>query len=249
MRNTIIKDLLRTVRLNGPALKRADPEALLGALGQVDVLADAFVQRVKDIEADVRLTSAGRADAIRTAGRETLDALSKWEQPRHAGLDENERVTRAKLAATLARPKPADLAGAVNEAMLRAEYRRVAASLSEPARQALFANGDTLVREALSEAVCVTVNPQSGIASAAPYVTPDFADGILMADAERSNPELGDALHDIRETRSGFVTVAGALRKLVSDATPAEPSTPAPPMAARPIRTGATVDEALSKGR
>lgn len=221
MRN-LVNDLIHTYKLNGLGLKRADESAILGNLAEPERLTDALSRRLAEIAEDRRLTADGRADAARTAGRETLAALEEWHAPKRDGLERQEHAIRAEMAASVTRPR----SSAMEDALLRGEIRRAAADLTDLQTETLFRQGDALVRDALSEVGRIVV--RNGAVSLRPYISPETRDAVLLDAAQQARPDLADALHDVRETGAVYASVAAAVRRIVANAAPGAIERPAP---------------------
>lgn len=177
-----------------------------------------FLDQLDRINADERLTPAGRTDAARTAGRDLLATLDKWATPKLGGLKANETAARAELQGAVSRQRATDPARAVEDALARAEVRRSANGLSDDELERLFAGGDGLIRDALLERPRISV--RNGSVMVRPFVRPEVADALLIADAEGQRPDLADRLADLAELRDLYTGAAGAVRRLVAEVAP-----------------------------
>jgi hypothetical protein len=237
------RDLIGVIRLNRPNLRKADPELHLGHLAEPERMVEVFYDRLDAIEKDPRLTPQGRADAGAAAGHAAIAALQKWYQGRVGNLDDVENATLQQLWPLVRRARPTDTVAAVSEALIRHEIRLSAAGLNDIQVETLFRQGDAVLREALLEAPRVHVGEHS--ASLRPFIEREKADEILLEDAARMRPDLGDSLHDIRELRSMYETVAATVKSQVDEHVNINMPEHAP-VAPSAIRTGATTIEATT---
>ena len=226
-RVSFVSDLIRQYTTGTvQRLRRFDGSGIANTLSEVERLSRAFWERREAIAADERLTGAGRTDALRNAGRETLAALEKWHEPLRKGLDAHQQQLMSEILASVTpSSRSSDLGDRLEGALLRSEVRRAAQGMDALQLEILYRNGDATVRKALEELPNITVG-KHGV-SVRPFIPDELRHEVLLEAGRRARPEAAEQIHDIVEVRGVYNIVAAALKREIEQAAPGAVDPPA----------------------
>lgn len=216
-----ISELVSTYRRNGLGFHQSAFETDI--LAELDSRPGAvereFLTSRERISRDGRLTAEGKKDALREAGRAAAKKLREWLDPRVTNITkaENERIERLRVAAT---PAPVtDTAARIEAAMLRAEIRRQAGTLSPEVVEQLYRDGGAMVRAALEELPRI-VTTDGGFTRVEPFVPTALREQVIIDEGSRLEPDVANELHDLRTAREVLTTATAQLVRAIETEAP-----------------------------
>lgn len=175
---------------------------VLGPLDESLRIVNAFHQQKDAIQADRRFTTEGKRDALKTVADAALASITKWHEPRLAGLDADLGTQRTALL-----PQSSE----------KPDARRIDFLLSHlrdktPLEIATFYGSATDEERVLMEAAAASVGriPMKGPNGLEwqPLLQPESVNESVIARATAKNPAGVAKLRELEEIRAMQVTVA-----------------------------------------
>jgi hypothetical protein len=166
-------------------------------------ITETFLSKKAAIDADPHLTAKGKDAARVKAGKEALEALSKWHAPRLAGLDADLGTQRAALVPTGDKPTDRQIDFLLSHLRDRT-----------PQEIAVLYNSATDERRLLMEAASASVGDipfkaEDGGVAWRPLLDPEAVNESVMARAAVKNPQGVARLNELADIRALHVTIAG----------------------------------------